>query len=130
MSTLIHGVLSLSRPKPSSHDSGSLRRGATPLTRKHPTPSIHGVIRLSPYPSPLIGIPPGGMDSSKQAISGGSVRPTAPTVPSSLRLYPKGPGPDARWDQLDPSASQAESPVTPCAICSEIDHNTEDRALN
>ena len=46
------------------------------------------------------------------------------------------PGPDARWDQLDPSlhiayiASQAESPVTPCAICSEIDHSTEDCALS
>ena len=46
------------------------------------------------------------------------------------------PGPDARWDQLDPSlhiayiASQADAPTTPCAICSEVDHTTEDCALS
>ena len=45
------------------------------------------------------------------------------------------PGSDARWDQLDPSlhiayiASQADTPITPCAICSEVDHSTEDCAL-
>lgn len=45
-------------------------------------------------------------------------------------------GPDARWDQLDPSlhiayiASQADSPATPCSICSEVDHSAEDCALS
>jgi hypothetical protein len=44
------------------------------------------------------------------------------------------PGPEARWDVLYPSlhigytSSQADSPATPCAICSEIDHLTEDCA--
>ena len=46
------------------------------------------------------------------------------------------PGPLAKWDQLDPSlhiayiASQADAPITPCAICSEVDHTTEDCALS
>ena len=45
------------------------------------------------------------------------------------------PGLDARWDHLDPSLhiayipSQADTPITPCAICSEVDHSTEDCAL-
>ena len=46
------------------------------------------------------------------------------------------PGLEARWDVLDPSlhiayiSSQADSPATPCAICSEVDHLTEDCALS
>ena len=43
------------------------------------------------------------------------------------------PGQEARWDQLDPSlhiASQADAPITPCAICSEVNHTTEDCALS
>ena len=38
-------------------------------------------------------------------------------------------GPDARWDQLDPSlhiayvVTQADSPATLCSICSEVYHN-------
>lgn len=45
------------------------------------------------------------------------------------------PGPEARWDQLDSSlhiayiATQADSPATPCSICSEVDHSIEDCAL-
>jgi hypothetical protein len=42
------------------------------------------------------------------------------------------PGPEGRWDTLDPSlhiayiSSQADSPAMPCSICSEVDHLTED----
>ena len=44
-------------------------------------------------------------------------------------------GPGARWDQLDPSLhiayviARADTPVTPCTLCNETDHTTEDCAL-
>ena len=44
-------------------------------------------------------------------------------------------GPGARWDQLDPSLhiayiiARADTPVTPCALCNEADHTTEDCML-
>ena len=44
-------------------------------------------------------------------------------------------GPEARWDQLDPSLhiayilAQADTPAVPCSICNEIDHVVEDCAL-
>ena len=46
------------------------------------------------------------------------------------------PGPDARWDQLDPSlhiayiTAQAEPLATLCSICSEVDHSAEHCALS
>ena len=44
-------------------------------------------------------------------------------------------GPDARWDQLDPSlhiayiTAQSDTPTVLCPICNEVDHGADDCAL-